>query len=345
MRIDADMVPTPESVNKAGIAALAERAERTPPPGEGKMTGLTSLTKSGLKLDTTSPKDIGITEAKPCLYCGEMRQAKVISEYQGRRFWALEDHDCEQRQAAHAERLKERAQQIQEWLSNPPEARVESVNARVNLPRRSVPGLDRLIVTPENAAAITAAREMLERFKSGKAGKCLYFHGPLGTGKTSILGALAFDFSNRSGKYTAEIEGQDVEALNLGPEPSVKFWPVPDWFAAINRSMDDDREASQAVRSVEKCEYLFLDDIGKQYDTRHKVAELFRVLNHRYNEVRPTCFTSNYSPADLAKKMVSAVGAEYASDVAAMVDRIRETCEVVELRGRSWRQHRPGEVA
>ncbi len=279
-------------------------------------------------------RDVGQAEPKPCPFCEYVRQPVMLSESSYGRFWSLEEHECPAMLADQAAKREAFIAEVLARKDDPTETEIETVRRAVNLPRRCVPGLVRLQRTSENEQAIGKAEQLADMFRMRGKVRGLYLFGALGTGKTSILGALAFDLRNRAGRY--ELRGEVL--IDWGYPPAVQFWPVPDWFNAINRAMDDDGEARGIVRAVESCTILCLDDIGKQYDTKHKIAELFRVLNHRYNEMLLTCFTSNYSPEDLAKKMVQAVGADYASDVAAMVDRIRETCDVVEVRGKSWRR-------
>lgn len=343
MKPARNAVPTPEMVDTAGIARLAEAAERAGKTAE-TVTPPTLL-KNSVAFGSSperSPstrddwRDRGEKEPKTCRYCGETVPPRCEEIASIRlRVWAPGEHECDgYRQAREAWLERKRTELLAEFDALTP-AQLEGVRKDCNLLPRSLAGLGRLTLTKENRAAIEQARELLQQFQSGDRSRGLYLHGPLGTGKTALLAALAFDLRLRTGKIRDR--ERDLLLFDWGTRASVQFWPVPDLFTAINRAMDD-RESGFSWRTVERCDALLLDDLGKQYDTGWKMSELFRVVNYRYQAMLSTSFTSNYSPDELAARMVAGLGKNYASDVAAMLDRIEETCEVVELRGHSWRQ-------
>lgn len=198
------------------------------------------------------------------------------------------------------------------------------VQAAAHLPARTLCGLRFLEETATNAAALEAARRFSRDFRQGERGHGLYLHGDVGTGKSAILAAVGFEVEDASRR--------DPE--NHWRVPAVQYWGVPDLFRAIKRGFDGD---AFDMSRLEECPLLILDDLGKQYDTSWSFSELFGLLQARYEALRATCFTSNYSLPELSEKMMAALPPELSAEVMPLVDRIFESCAVVELSGTSRR--------
>jgi DNA replication protein DnaC len=48
---------------------------------------------------------------------------------------------------------------------------------------------------------------------------------------------------------------------------------------------------------------LVLDDLGGERPTEWAVSQLLRLVNTRYERKLPTCFLSNFTPGELAKRL------------------------------------------
>lgn len=75
---------------------------------------------------------------------------------------------------------------------------------------------------------------------------------------------------------------------------------------------------------------LVLDDLGKESSSRWSLMTLFTIVNARYEGMRPTVITSQYTLGQLRARLASTGEAETA---AAIVSRIAAMCADVTLSG------------
>lgn len=68
---------------------------------------------------------------------------------------------------------------------------------------------------------------------------------------------------------------------------------------AYNGSETEERVISRYVN----VRYLVIDDIGKERLTEWSLPILFDIVNQRYNRLKPTIITTNYTGADLLDKL------------------------------------------
>jgi DNA replication protein DnaC len=126
--------------------------------------------------------------------------------------------------------------------------------------------------------------------------------GPTGTGKThyaySVLRAIAETGSRASwGAYTAA-----------------------DMYAQLRPRTGRDSEAT--FESIAGTDVLFVDDLGAAKLSEWTEEVTYRLINHRYEQCRPSIFTSNVPPTQLR----DVLGERIAS-------RLTEMCERVALKG------------
>lgn len=147
----------------------------------------------------------------------------------------------------------------------------------------------------------------------------LYIYGDNSSGKSYLMACLC-----------NELVAQGYTCL---------YTSVPSILAEIQSSYSDDTAMSQArvVSMIANKSFVFIDDLGKEFLGREgnpgaaKFAEkvLLEVLNARYNNGRPTIFSSNYSISELA--------ATFALDKA-IIERINEMAtRVIKLEGDNFR--------
>ena len=81
---------------------------------------------------------------------------------------------------------------------------------------------------------------------------------------------------------------------------------------------------------------LIIDDLGKEQATEWAIAKIYAIINARYEALMPTIITTNYSEADLIKRLTpKETGDPTTAD--ATIDRLREMCGVIVTTGESWR--------
>jgi DNA replication protein DnaC len=103
-----------------------------------------------------------------------------------------------------------------------------------------------------------------------------------------------------------------------------------DLYAALRPRFGVDSETE--FRKYRDARLLFVDDLGAERKPTEFTEEVnFRLVNHRYENHRPTLFTSNVEPKQLAERLGDRV-----------TSRLAEMCERVAMKGRDRRR---GEAA
>jgi DNA replication protein DnaC len=146
--------------------------------------------------------------------------------------------------------------------------------------------------------------------------------GPTGTGKTyqaygAVRAAVTHVLPLRAGGYRA---------------PRWKALTYADLCASLRpRGKDYDPEAT--LEKYRQIELLFVDDLGAAKTTEFVEEATYRLINGRYEDMRPSIFTANLGLPELRE----AIGDRIAS-------RLSETCVRVVLEGSDRRRNPPGEV-
>ena len=143
----------------------------------------------------------------------------------------------------------------------------------------------------------------------------LFIHGPVGTGKTHNAAAVAIAASDRG------LRTVFTSAIAI--------------FSSIRETFDGGGSSRRALERYSSCEMLVLDDLGKESSSRWSLTTLFTIVNARYEGMRPTVVTSQYTLSQLRSRLASTGEAETA---AAIASRIAATCADVELTGPDLRR-------
>lgn len=126
---------------------------------------------------------------------------------------------------------------------------------------------------PEAEAAFQIAADYACNFKKyAKTGTGLYFEGPNGTGKTHLAAAIANQLI--------------AEGIPVICKTSIGL--LDDIKAAF------DRNEAEILRLLKSIDLLIIDDLGKEQCTEWSQTMLYSILNDRYEDMRPTCITTNY---------------------------------------------------
>lgn len=167
--------------------------------------------------------------------------------------------------------------------------RLEAVQARAGVPGEFRSATLENWEDQPDAAALRIARAYVDFW--GAAPPFLMLIGPTtGNGKTRLACSI-------------------VNALWLQQRVRPRFWVVADlldvWRDLYSQPRaEDGRSAEHAFReSLRHCPLLVLDDFGAQRDTDWAIEQLFKLINHRYQERRATLLTSNLSSGEFAERM------------------------------------------
>jgi DNA replication protein DnaC len=160
-------------------------------------------------------------------------------------------------------------------------------------------------VTDDNREAYDVCKAYAKKLSPATT-RGLYIFGPVGVGK-SHLGVGIIKTAFQKGLYGAVIN-------------------VPSTLRKIRDSFKDHSVVVQDEVYAKKRFVVLLDDIGAENATPWAIETIYSIVDARYESNLPTIITSNCSPAELTKD----IGAR-------STDRIREMCDIVEIRGLSWR--------
>ena len=116
---------------------------------------------------------------------------------------------------------------------------------------------------------------------------------------------------------------------------SSRFISASKWLDGISECYGKwNASAEDAFQTAANTGLLVFDDFGKvSRVSEWSLSKLFRLVDERYCEMKPTVFTSKYSLSQLAERF-DAIDPESSGD---MISRIRETCERIEMSGSDLR--------
>ncbi len=187
-------------------------------------------------------------------------------------------------------------------------------------PRYQKCTLDNFLTYPneELLRAVESARRFSEAFPVVQKGLMLI--GPPGIGKTHIAVSV---LRNAIGRTGARGLYYDTRAL---------LKDIRSTYNPLTRTAEMD-----VIRPVMEAEILVLDDLGAERLTDWVEETMSLLVNTRYNERRPTIFTSNYE--DIPEEgeinsLIARVGFRLHS-------RLKEMCEFLEYDGPDYRQLPP----
>ena len=188
-------------------------------------------------------------------------------------------------------------------------------------PRYQKCTLDNFLTYPneELLRAVECARRFANEFPAVQKGLMLI--GPPGIGKTHIAVSVL-----------RHVVGS-VGARGLYYDTRALLKDIRSTYNPLTHTAEMD-----VIRPVMEAELLVLDDLGAERLTDWVEETMSLIVNTRYNERRPTIFTSNYEdiPAEEGEmnSLIVRVGFRLHS-------RLKEMCEFLEYDGPDYRQQPP----
>lgn len=197
-------------------------------------------------------------------------------------------------------------------------------------------------ITRGNHDALDACKRLTYTLEGG-----VILSGPVGTGKTHLMVALAKAVGGEEPDAEAEemIEVPSISELIAEADAGagewtptlnademcvarrVEFWPIldlVDWLRAEATIPPAERVVANRCRT---CDLLILDDFGQERVTEFVFEELERIVDWRYREALPIAISTNMMPSQLAEKYGDR-----------LISRWIGSCEVVKVQGADYRQ-------
>ncbi|MFT9056765.1 MAG: ATP-binding protein, partial [Ethanoligenens sp.] len=142
--------------------------------------------------------------------------------------------------------------------------------------------LDTYTVPPGDLKALKVALNYVKKFdEQRKKGMGLFLFGKNGLGKTHLAYGVA----------RALIEQERRVICRSATDIMLDFRGQMDGAASGTEY--------ETMRRYQTCDLLVIDDLGKQQVTDWSLAQLFTILDGRYQDMRPVIVTTNYTDAAL----------------------------------------------
>ncbi len=228
-----------------------------------------------------------------------------MSYREGSGVWELTCR-CAEEKAAEEDR-QARAVQEARWQAEKLERLFEQSNLG---PRFLACTFDAWRDRPGAAGAFRSARQYAESFEARQEdGRGLILFGDAGNGKSHLAAAIV-----------NELVGRGVPCV---------FQTVPALLRRVRATFSRDSDASEEeiLSALVEAPLLVLDDAGAEKHTEWGESTLYYLVDERYRHQLPVVVTSNLNLSGLE----AAIGFR-------AVDRLIETCEMVEITATSYRQ-------
>lgn len=238
-----------------------------------------------------------------CPHCGRELEPIVLPAL----FGAKEPHvvgfepcGCPGAKAERSEREREEAER---------RAREEAEKRRRDYERAGIKPRFAVAESPMAAGIMEGVRE----------GRGAYIFGPVGTGKSHLASAVA---------RMAVDEGMRVRVTDM-----------PGIIARLKGTFGTQASEEDVLAGLSRCGLLVIDDLGKEPPTDWTLTQVFRVINDRYETMRPVVVTSQYDLKALGGRLSRNGDVDTAL---AIVSRLSEMCAKHEMRGADRRLHGQG---
>lgn len=186
-------------------------------------------------------------------------------------------------------------------------------------------------LTDENQKAALLCQKYADTFREklptkehpnpGRNG--LFITGPKGTGKTHLVAAIANKLMN---------QGIPVICMTMID----LLERIKSTYTNTRQRFGGGYDAADILDAYTDVSLLIVDDLGKEQATEWAISRIYAIINARYEALMPTIITTNYSEAELLRRLTpKETNDDTTAD--ATIDRLREMCAAIVTTGNSWR--------
>jgi len=150
--------------------------------------------------------------------------------------------------------------------------------------------LDNYRIDDANRSAHTACVSIAEKPTS------LILSGPVGTGKTHLLAAVALMV--------------DAKCSENGSW-RVQFWPILDLVLKLRQNYDG---CEELIEALNRSPLLILDDLGAERTTDYIMETIESIVDYRYRQMRPTLVGTNLTLEELSTRYGNRVLSRWMGD-------------------------------
>jgi DNA replication protein DnaC len=150
--------------------------------------------------------------------------------------------------------------------------------------------------TEKQAAILAKAETFANAIKIGDAPEGIGFFSPPGLGKTHLGVAILQEIAH--------------------PDISVEICAVPKFLAQIRArfSPGSHGDPNEILKRCQNADVLLIDDLGAERETEWAIETLYLLIDHRWNDEKPTIVTSNLSATDFLARAEGKFSKNYGDD-------------------------------
>lgn len=84
---------------------------------------------------------------------------------------------------------------------------------------------------------------------------------------------------------------------------TIEFLPIDQLLLEVKEGYENKLSDQSILEKYKNCTWLVIDDLGSERLSEWSYSILYNIVNYRYENLKNTVFTSNYSIDDLAENM------------------------------------------